>query len=184
MFPSVSDLNMLAESDGSSHLDFQEHSKGKLQYLCYFNTNMWLLLISFPPQLSMSSQYFPINLCLLQSLDTFPSTIQPYIYCGLFPFAVWLQTIRLFSKARPHCPAFISNLKLCLHDFDRPFHNDAGVTPFRWQTSEVSRCWPQAAGGWAAKGIPAAGSQLHLFLRPAPHHLSNLQSRSAGITVR
>lgn len=24
------DLNMLAESEGSQHLDFQEHSKGKL----------------------------------------------------------------------------------------------------------------------------------------------------------
>lgn len=27
---SFSDLNMLAESEGSDHLDFQEHSKGKL----------------------------------------------------------------------------------------------------------------------------------------------------------
>lgn len=30
-FVSFSDLNMLAESEGSDHLDFQEHSKGKLR---------------------------------------------------------------------------------------------------------------------------------------------------------
>lgn len=56
--------------------------------------------------------------------------------------------------------------------------------PSRWQTSQVSRCWPQAAGSWVAKGVPAAGSHFHLFLRPAHHHLSDLQPRSARITLR
>lgn len=31
---SFSDLNMLAEAEGSDHLDFQEHSKGKLRCPC------------------------------------------------------------------------------------------------------------------------------------------------------
>lgn len=35
-----SDLNMLAESEVSEHLDFHEHSKGELQLFCNSTHNM------------------------------------------------------------------------------------------------------------------------------------------------
>lgn len=56
--------------------------------------------------------------------------------------------------------------------------------PTRWQTSQVSGCWPQAAGSWTAKGIAAASSHLRLNLWPARHRLNDLQPWSARIALR
>lgn len=48
-FLSFSDLNMLSDSDGSDHLDFQEHSKGELLYFYNYNFKIPSLLLTSLP---------------------------------------------------------------------------------------------------------------------------------------
>lgn len=48
MFLSVSDLNMLDESEGPQQLELKEHSKGETRYFCNFTPNWVLLLLTTP----------------------------------------------------------------------------------------------------------------------------------------
>lgn len=80
-------------------------------------------------------------------------------------------------------PSLIYFVGHCLDSGFALIHVFMWMCFFRWQTSQVSRCWPKAAGGWAAKGVPAAGSLFNLFLRPASHHFSHVQPRSARIAL-
>lgn len=90
IFLSFSDLNMLADSEGTDHLDFQEHSKGEPQYFCNSNPNMQLLFLTFSPPLSLLSQYFHINFLdsRLFIYNSLFSQVQPCVTCGLFPVSV------------------------------------------------------------------------------------------------
>lgn len=53
----------------------------------------------------------------------------------------------------------------------------------RWETSSLSRRWPQAAGSRVAEGVPAAGP-LCRFFQPARHHLCHLQPGPARLALR
>lgn len=83
---------MLAESEGSDHLDFQEHSKGELQYFYSSNTqrSVLLLTLSAPPPLpSRSSQI---------KLRSLFSWVQHFSLC-----LHYTGNITLFSEKLRHC---------------------------------------------------------------------------------
>lgn len=107
-----------------------------------------------------------VDLVCFESLD---SSSHTYCLCGQLIDDVFMPLTACMGLCGCRCMMIL--LCVCWN-------------PSRWQTSQVSGCWPQAAGSWAAKGIPAAGSYLCLILWPTRHHLSDLQPGSARITLR
>ncbi len=111
IFLSFSDLNMLAESEGTDHLDFQEHSKGELQYFYNSNPNMQLPLLIFSPPPLLSLTIFRLSSFHLQ-FSLFSSSAMHYLWPITCFCLHYTRNIKLFSKELPHCKDLISNLKL------------------------------------------------------------------------
>lgn len=96
-----SDLNMLAESEVSEHLDFHEHSKGELQLFCNSTRNMEFMESHFAPTTVPTFSVFPnelMSLAIFRHFSHIASTIaiysshlsqvRPCITHGLFLFYV------------------------------------------------------------------------------------------------